>query len=122
MTNLCSLSKAQLNLAVIIVASSIALALEALDYRPAAMTIQGFAILASCLALYRMVQTTRLISQARDVCLRIAAGDFEARILRIPDNGRTGDMLRAVNDVIDGCDAFVREATAAMDAVQHRRY
>jgi methyl-accepting chemotaxis protein len=122
MTNLCSLSKAQLNLAVIIVASSIALALEALDYRPAAMTIQGFAILASCLALYRMVQTTRLISQAREVCLRIAAGDFEARILRIPDNGRTGDMLRAVNDVIDGCDAFVREATAAMDAVQHRRY
>ncbi|RED36130.1 methyl-accepting chemotaxis sensory transducer [Rhodopseudomonas thermotolerans] len=122
MTNLCSLSKAQLNIAVIIVASSIALALEALDYRAAAMTIQAFAILATCVALYRMVQTTRLIGQARDVCQRIAAGDFEARILHIPDNGRTGDMLRAVNDVIDGCDAFVREATAAMDAVQHRRY
>jgi len=122
MTNLCSLSKAQLNLAVIIVASTIALALAVMEYRVAALTIQSIAIVATALALYRMVQTTRLIQSARDVCQRIAAGDFEARILEIPDNGRTGDLLRAINDAIDGCDAFVREATAAMNAVQQRRY
>ncbi|WP_022721538.1 methyl-accepting chemotaxis protein, partial [Rhodopseudomonas sp. B29] len=122
MTNLCSLSKAQLNLAIVIAASSAALGLEALDYRSAAMSIQALAIVATAVALYRMVETTRLIAKARDVCIRIAGGDFEARILHIPDNGRTGEMLSAINDVIDGCDAFVREATAAMQAVQERRY
>jgi len=122
MTNLCSLSKAQLNIAVVIVVSAIALALEAFDYRTAAMTIQSIAILSSAVALYGMMQTTRLIQQARDVCVRIAAGDFEARILAIPDNGRTGDLLNAINDMIDGCDAFVREATAAMAAVHRNKY
>jgi methyl-accepting chemotaxis protein len=93
-----------------------------MDYRTAAMAIQGTAILSSAVALYNMVQTTRLIQKARDVCLRIAGGDFEARILAIPDNGRTGEMLYAVNDMIDGCDAFVREATAAMAAVHEHKY
>ncbi|MDF3810259.1 methyl-accepting chemotaxis protein [Rhodopseudomonas sp. BAL398] len=120
--NLCSLSKAQLNLAVIIVASAIALTLEAIGYRGAAMTIQAIAILSSAVALYNMMQTTRLIEQARDVCVRIAAGDFEARILAIPDNGRTGELLGAINDMIDGCDAFVREASAAMSAVHEHKY
>jgi methyl-accepting chemotaxis protein len=122
MTNLCSLSKAQLNIAVIIVVSAIALALELMEYRTAAMAIQGTAILSSVVALYNMMQTTRQIQNARDVCVRIAAGDFEARILAIPDNGRTGEMLYAVNDMIDGCDAFVREATAAMGAVHAHKY
>ncbi|NVN87312.1 MAG: chemotaxis protein [Rhodopseudomonas sp.] len=122
MTNLCSLSKAQLNIAIVIVVSAIALVLEAFDFRTAAMTIQATAILSSAVALYNMMQTTWLIQQARDVCVRIAAGDFEARILSIPDNGRTGDLLNAVNDMIDGCDAFVREATAAMAAVHRNKY
>ena len=52
-----------------------------------------------------------------EACRRISEGDFEARITRIDDNSPFAAAAHAVNDAIDRCDAFVREATASMDAV-----
>jgi len=51
------------------------------------------------------------------ICGRISKGDFEARIIGIDTAGATADAENAVNDAIDRCDAFVRESTAALDAV-----
>jgi methyl-accepting chemotaxis protein len=50
-------------------------------------------------------------------CARIAEGDFEARIIGVDQAGPWGDAENAVNDAIDRCDAFVREATASLEAV-----
>ena len=50
-------------------------------------------------------------------CRRIAKGDFEARIIGVDHEGATAGAENAVNDAIDRCDAFVRESTAALDAV-----
>jgi methyl-accepting chemotaxis protein len=50
-------------------------------------------------------------------CRRISAGDFEARIMPIDAQAECANAQHAVNDAIDRCDAFVREATAALDAV-----
>jgi methyl-accepting chemotaxis protein len=36
--------------------------------------------------------------------------------------GVTGELLHSVNDMIDGCDAFVRESTAAMAALNDNKY
>ncbi|NEW91995.1 methyl-accepting chemotaxis protein [Rhodopseudomonas sp. BR0M22] len=122
MTNLCSLSKARLDVAGLIVAAGAAMLCGVFDYYVAAMVIQGVVMAFAGMALFRMSQTHRLLGEAGAVCRRVAGGDFEARILGIPDDGRTGKLLYAINDMIDDCDAFVREATAAMTAMHHNKY
>jgi methyl-accepting chemotaxis protein len=106
----------------LIVAAGTAAACGALGYCVAAMMIQAAVLAFAGLALFRIGQTRRLLGEASDVCRRIADGDFEARILGIRDDGRTGTLLRSINDMIDDCDAFVREATAAMTAMHHNKY
>ncbi|MBX9650702.1 MAG: methyl-accepting chemotaxis protein [Xanthobacteraceae bacterium] len=122
MKNSYSLSKALLSIAVAIGGTVIASALFLLNYPLAAVGIALAAVLCLCVAMVWIVRTVRLTQQAQGVCKRIADGDFEARILSIPENDGMGELLRTINDMIDGCDAFVREATAAMDAVHHNKF
>ncbi len=57
----------------------------------------------------------RWIREAAEVCRAAAHGDLEARLLHINVDGDLGDMLHAINHLLDMTDAFVREATAALD-------
>ena len=98
------------------------MALLWLNYPAAAIALEAAAIAALGLAMVWIAGTARGLRQAKDVCRRIAAGDFEARVLSIPQHDSAAELLHAVNDMIDGCDAFVREATAAMDAVHHNKF
>jgi methyl-accepting chemotaxis protein len=122
MKNSCFLTRARLSIAVAICGSVVASVLQLSGWHGAAIAAQLLAILCSGLAMFWIARVARITQAATDVCKRIAAGDFEARILSIPDNDGTAELLRAINDMIDGCDAFVREATAAMDAVHHNKY
>lgn len=122
MTNLCFLSRAQLSTLLVIAGLALGLVLQFAGFSTAAMVSQGVALAAAMLALVLMGKTAKLIEHARIACQRIAQGDFEARILNIPVQGITGELLRSINDMIDGCDAFVREATAAMTAVNDNKY
>ena len=63
-----------------------------------------------------------VIDKIATVCSEISHGNFEARIARITETGRLGDVQHKVNDMIDRCDAFVREATACMEAVCRNVY
>ncbi len=122
MKNLYSLTRALLSIAVAILGSIAASALHLWGYQGAALGLQALAVASSGLAMLWIVKTSRLTRQAQEVCKRIAAGDFEARVLSIPEHDSLTGLLRVINDMIDGCDAFVREATAAMDAVHHNKY
>ncbi len=62
------------------------------------------------------------IHRTREVCLAVAAGDFERRLIRLTEGGELGRMLNAVNRMVDVTDAFVREAGAAMEFVGKGRY
>jgi len=64
----------------------------------------------------------RVIERITHVCRETAKGNFEARLINITEEGALGEAQHAVNDMIDRCDAFVREASAAMDAVRHHKY
>src|SRR5690349_17528971 len=119
MKNSSSLSSARLSIAAAICGSLVAMALLWLNYPVASIVIEAAAIACLGLAMFWIAGTARLMRQAKDVCRQIAAGDFEARVLAIPEHDSAAELLHAVNDMIDGCDAFVREATAAMDAVHH---
>lgn len=64
------------------------------------------------------------IRQVRDVCNAVAQGDFEARILNITAGGELGEMMQAINLLIDRTDAYIRESRACLDYVcrnQHFR-
>jgi methyl-accepting chemotaxis protein len=122
MTNLCFLSRAQLSTLVVIAGATLALALQFFGLPMAAVICQAIAIAAAVVALLLMGKTAALILKARLACQRIAQGDFEARILDIPVRGVTGELLHSINYMIDGCDAFVRESTAALAALNDNKY
>ena len=64
----------------------------------------------------------RVLDKIAAVCREISKGNFEARLINITESGQLADAQHAVNDMIDRCDAFVREASAAMDAVRQHKY
>ncbi|HEX8916795.1 MAG TPA: methyl-accepting chemotaxis protein [Humisphaera sp.] len=55
------------------------------------------------------------LAEALRVCRAASGGDLEQRVLRIDCGGDLGELLHAVNDLLDLTDAFVREATAALE-------
>jgi methyl-accepting chemotaxis protein len=122
MTNLCFLSRARLSSLLVIASSALALVLQFTGLSTAAMICQAIGTAAAVVALVLMGKTAGLIEKARATCHRIAAGDFEARVLAIPVGGATGELLHTINDMIDGCDAFVRESTAAIAALNDNKY
>ncbi|HPF40956.1 MAG TPA: methyl-accepting chemotaxis protein [Phycisphaerae bacterium] len=55
------------------------------------------------------------IREAAAVCRAGARGDLERRLLNIDASGDLGDLLHAINHLLDMTDAFVREATASLE-------
>lgn len=62
------------------------------------------------------------IGRALAVCKEVQSGNFEARITGIRETGELGELLWAINDIVDRSDAFVRESAAAMDHVARNVY
>jgi methyl-accepting chemotaxis protein len=63
-----------------------------------------------------------VIERIISVCGEISKGNFEARITENTEDGVLGDVQHKVNDMIDRCDAFVREATASLQSVCQNIY
>ncbi|CAO3432756.1 methyl-accepting chemotaxis protein [Azospirillum argentinense] len=74
----------------------------------------GAATLAAFLFQWRVGEA---IKRATEVCRQGASGRFEARLVRMRESGEVGALFDAINDLLDPVDAFVREATASLDAV-----
>jgi methyl-accepting chemotaxis protein len=82
----------------------------------------GAILLCAGLLGWMLVRLDRTVARLGDVCQRIADGDFEARLIGGRDGGRLGELHDVFNDMIDRCDAFVREASAAMAAIRDDKY
>ncbi|NVN88049.1 MAG: methyl-accepting chemotaxis protein [Rhodopseudomonas sp.] len=122
MTSLSSLSKAVACLAVAaaaLIAASIGAALDSPWLLAAGLAAIALALGAIGALLFRF---DRAVAQLGEVCGRIADGDFEARVMYSREGGRLGELQHGLNDMIDRCDAFVREASAAMGAIRDDKY
>jgi methyl-accepting chemotaxis protein len=53
---------------------------------------------------------------------RVAEGDLEARIVRNRDGGELGEIVHALNRMLDITDAFVRESGASMEHVSRSKF
>lgn len=62
------------------------------------------------------------LSGALAVLKKVVAGDFEARLTGITATGDLGELLYTMNDLIDRCDAYIRESAACMDHVSNNQY
>jgi len=79
-----------------------------------------FALLALCILV--QIKIAQVIKRSRDACIAASKGDFEARIIGVEEGGAYGEMLNAINNLIDRSDAYVRESSAAMEAVNQGRF
>lgn len=62
------------------------------------------------------------IREAANVCRAGARGDLERRLLHINVGGDLGDLLHAINHLLDMTDAFVREATASLEYASNAKF
>ena len=83
----------------------------------AGMVVLAAAAVIAARGARRAKKTWAALSAIEATCKRIAEGDFEARIIGVDHASACAGAENAVNDAIDRCDAFVREATASLDAV-----
>lgn len=86
----------------------------------APVSIVGIAVAGAGIVAAR--NADRWIGRASEVCSAIARGDFEQRLVLVTAPKRLANLLDEINNMIDICDAFVREAGAAMEHVSRRKY
>ncbi len=67
-------------------------------------------------------KTSKAIARTRKICEAVAAGDFESRILNITDKGDLGEMMHAINLLIDRTDAYMRESKSCLEYVGRNQY
>jgi methyl-accepting chemotaxis protein len=86
-----------------------------------ALVALAAAALAGVASIMLIAKAQHVLRDVNRVCGDVAVGRFEARILDIA-SGDLGQTQLAINDMIDRCDAFAREAGAAMEAVCRDKY
>ncbi len=63
------------------------------------------------------------VNKILNVCEAVCQGNFEARILDIPEEeGNRRDVCLRINEVIDRTDAYVRESTACLRFISRKQY
>src|SRR5665647_2222267 len=122
MMNLSSHSKALAGIAIALTGLVVATVAALADVPGIAAGAIGVSGLSMAAAAYFVHRARKIVGGAALVCRAISNGDFEARILRVGDGGELQQLQHGINDMIDRCDAFVREATAAMAALRDNKY
>jgi methyl-accepting chemotaxis protein len=69
-----------------------------------------------------LLRTYRAIAAATGIIDRIGRGDFEARIIGSREGGALGKLHGTINDMTDRIDAYIRESSAAMNAIRNNQY
>ena len=122
MTSSSSLSEAVVPGSVALLAIAGAAAAIGLGATWAAFALLAVAVIAVGIGLWSALRIARGIERSIRVADALAAGDFETRDLVFDQWGMIGRLSDAINDMADHIDAFVRESSAAMDAVRHNQY
>lgn len=82
-------------------------------------------LLAACAAgfmIYGLRRLQKVNAQITDVCIAVAKGDFETRIILPHESGDIARMISRINDTFDTADAYIRESTAAFGHAAEEKY
>ncbi|MCG7393002.1 methyl-accepting chemotaxis protein [Microvirga sp. ACRRW] len=69
-----------------------------------------------------LLRSYRALAVATDILDRVGHGDFEARIVGSGEGGALGKLHGTINDATDRIDAYIRESSAAMNAIRNNQY
>ena len=122
MTNLSSVSKALRAQWAIIAAAGAAAVACALAQSWLCALLALLPGVPSFLALRFLMTAHARIEKAVATCEAAAKGDLRVRVLGIQGHGNIGRMLRNINRVLDLTEAFCKEADAAMQHANERKY
>ncbi|MDK9694777.1 MAG: methyl-accepting chemotaxis protein [Siculibacillus sp.] len=122
MTSSSSLYEAILPGALALLAIAAAAAAAAFGAPGAGLALLGVAGAAVGISMWNARRIAAGIDRSVAVARALAAGDFETRDLVYDQWGMIGRLSEAINDMADRLDAFVRESSAAMNAVRHNQY
>ncbi len=122
MSNSSSLFKARLAGIAVLIGSLIDLGGNALGMHFVAAVGGVITLLAALGSFFYLARVDKVLNRAGDVLGRLVKGDYEARITHIHEMGPLGELLHRINDVTDRADAFVREATASLQAITNQNY
>jgi methyl-accepting chemotaxis protein len=122
MMNSSSLSKALIAVGLTLGALVLALASALAGWPALAGAGLTAAAAGGVLGLFWLLRLKREIGRIHEVCGKVAAGNLEVRLVGITERGDVAEAQHALNDMIDRCDAFVRESAAAMQAVRANSY
>jgi methyl-accepting chemotaxis protein len=121
MTSSSSLFNAFIGLGVIVAGALAASAGMLLGWPLLTQAGLGAIVLATVGLAAMLLQLNGALSRLGAVSRRIADGDFEAR-LGGAEARQLGALCHDFNDMVDRCDAFVRESSAAMAAIRDDKY
>jgi len=107
--------------AVILLLASAAGALAA-NMPTLALALIAIGIVGAAAGLVIALRLHAAVGRSIRVARALGKGDFETRGLVFDQWGQAGELTEAINDMADHIDAFVREASAAMEAVRLNRY
>ncbi|MBU6474793.1 MAG: chemotaxis protein, partial [Alphaproteobacteria bacterium] len=124
MTNSSSLSKAILfSGATAALAAFAALAcVSGGSYGIAGAVLSVLALAAAVLSLLFGSRARKEIARTTETCKALALGDYSRRLTHIAEKGDLYALQWAVNEMADYNDAFIREASAAMEYVSRNQY
>ncbi len=92
------------------------------DPNPATLAMLGMIAVASAAACYYAHRLGRIVSEISGIADRVSKGDLEARVVAIGESGVVGALAISVNRAFDISDAFLREATAAMEHARENKF
>lgn len=87
-----------------------------------ALVLVACAIIGAAVGLVLSLRLFAAVERSVAVARALGKGDFEVRDPVFDQWGQAGELTEAINDMADHIDAFVREASAAMEAVRLNRY
>ena len=122
MTNLSSLSKASLLGLAGAVLSAAAALLSLAGQSELAAGACGTVILLIGAAWFFLRRVDARLDEMARLCRDAVGGHFEARSLHIHEGGRLAELEYGINDLLDRTDAFIREASASLEAVRDKKY
>ncbi|MCG5240332.1 methyl-accepting chemotaxis protein [Azospirillum doebereinerae] len=122
MKNLSSVSRAVAAAWVLLGVLAVLLVVSALRQDWPVAVLAALAFLPALVGLHSLKRAGASIDKAMAVCEAAARGDLSVRVMGIRGHGNIGRMLRNVNRLLDLTEAFCKEADAAMQHANERRY
>jgi len=62
------------------------------------------------------------VEEALKIVQQMTNGNFGVRLTNIDDNSDIAELLYSINDLVDRCDAYVRESAACLEHVSQGKY